>query len=32
MELFDGIKPKYYIDEEMNNILQDIDKKLQNID
>ncbi len=32
MELFDGIKPKYYIDEEMNNILQDIDEKLKNID
>ena len=32
MELFDEIKPKYYIDEEMNNILQDIDKKLKNID
>lgn len=31
MELFDGIKPKYYIDEEMNNILQDIDEKLKNI-
>lgn len=32
MELFDGIKPKYYIDEEMKDILQDINEKLKNID
>lgn len=31
MNLFDEIKPIYYIDDEMNNILQDINKKLNNI-
>ena len=32
MELFDKVKPKYYIDKEMNDILQDIDEKLKYID
>lgn len=32
MELFDEVKPKYYIDKEMNDILQDIDEKLKYID
>ena len=31
MNSFDEIKPIYYIDEEMNNILSDINKKLKNI-
>ena len=31
MKLFDEIKPIYYIDNEMNDILQDINKKLKNI-
>lgn len=32
MELFDKVKPKYYIDKEMNDILQDINEKLKYID
>lgn len=32
MELFDKVKPKYYIDKEMNDILQDINEKLKCID
>ena len=31
MKLFDEIKPIFHIDNEMNNILQDINKKLENI-
>lgn len=31
MKLFDKVKPIYYIDNEMNDILQDINKKLKNI-
>lgn len=31
MELFDKVKPKYYIDKEMNDILQDINEKLKYI-
>ena len=31
MKLFDKVNPIYYIDNEMNDILQDINKKLKNI-